>query len=120
MLIEIVRCIGCAVFGLSLCLLAFLPEPVRKLYPYAYLLVFACGFGSMWLFFYQVEAEVKRRSTGIFSLMLFVAPYAAFPIGYFIVVGIDVLSSYIVSRNPSLLYLQYVAAIIGLLICIFT
>lgn len=52
--------------------------------------------------------------------MLFVAPYAAFPIGYFIVVGIDVLSSYIVSRNPSLLYLQYVAAIIGLLICIFT
>lgn len=48
MLTEIVRCIGCAVFGLSLCPLAFLPESVRQLYPYAYLLVFACGFASMW------------------------------------------------------------------------
>lgn len=48
MLTEIFRCFGCTVFGLSLCLLAFLPESVRQLYPYAYLLVFACGFASMW------------------------------------------------------------------------
>lgn len=71
MLTEIVRCIGCAVFGLSLCLLAFLPESVRQLYPYAYLLVFACGFASMWLFFYQDEAKAKKCSTGIFFLAVF-------------------------------------------------
>lgn len=65
MLTEIVRCIGCAVFGLSLCLLAFLPEPVRQLYPYAYLLVFACGFGSMWLFFTKLKLKLKgvRRAS---------------------------------------------------------
>ena len=66
MLTEIVRCIGCAVFGLSLCLLAFLPESVRQLYPYAYLLVFACGFASMWLFFTKMRRKPNNVQLAFF------------------------------------------------------
>lgn len=120
MVTEIVRCIGFAGFGLSLCLLAFLPEPVRQLCPYAYLIVFACGFASMYLFFYQADEKGKKLSTGISSLILFVAPYAAFPVWYFVIVGIDVLTFIITSRRPSLLYVQFITTAVILLICILT
>lgn len=60
MVTEIVRCIGFAGFGLSLCLLAFLPEPVRQLCPYAYLIVFACGFASMYLFLAMSQQTVDK------------------------------------------------------------